>query len=175
MAKSKAQKADLVAKLTDRLQRMKGAAFSSAMHFTMEDADALRKKARGMGVDVFVAKKTFLEIAAKNAGIEGVARNAFDGSVLAAVSFNDEVSAAKLLKELAKQKESVALMGGILEGKMVNKAEVTRLADLPSKEQLLGQLVGTLQAPVSGFVRVLGGNLSGLVTVVKAISEKKSA
>jgi large subunit ribosomal protein L10 len=65
------------------------------------------------------------------------------------------------------------LVAGILEGKFVNAEAVNRLAALPTKQQLLGQLVGTLNAPVSGFVNVLAGNLRGLVTVLGAIKEKK--
>lgn len=174
MAKTRAQKAEVVAKIADRLKRMKGAAFSQAVGYTMADADKLRAKAAEKNVDVFVAKKTLLALAAKEAGVSGVDRETLDGSVLVAVSYSDEVSAAKLLKDLAKEKETIKMLAGVLEGKFVGESEVKRLADLPSKEQLLGQLVGTLNAPVSGFVNVLAGNLRGLVTALKAVQEKKA-
>lgn len=174
MAKTRAQKAEVIAKITDRFKRMKGAAFSHAMGYTMEDADKLRAKAAAKDVDVFVAKKTLLTLAAKAAGVTGVDSDSLDGSVLVAVSYGDEVSAAKLLKDLSKEKNTIKMLAGVLEGKFVGEAEVKRLADLPSKEQLLGQLVGTLNAPVSGFVNVLAGNLRGLVTALKAVQEKKA-
>ncbi|NBS69672.1 50S ribosomal protein L10 [bacterium] len=174
MAKTRAQKAEVVAKITDRLKRMKGAAFSQAVGYTMEDADKLRAKAAEKNVDVFVAKKTLLALAAKEAGVTGVDRDVLDGSVLVAVSYSDEVAAAKLLKDLSKEKETIKMLAGVLEGKFVGESEVKRLADLPSKEQLLGQLVGTINAPVSGFVNVLAGNLRGLVTALKAVQEKKA-
>lgn len=174
MAKTRAQKAEVIAKIADRFKRMKGAAFSHAMGYTMEDADKLRAKAAAQNIDVFVAKKTLLALAAKEAGVTGVDRSALDGSVLVAVSYSDEVSAAKLLKALSKEKESIKMLAGVLEGALVDEAQVKRLADLPSKEQLLGQLVGTLNAPVSGFVNVLAGNLRGLVTALKAVQEKKA-
>lgn len=173
MAKSRAEKSEIVAKVADRLKRMKAVAFSQVSGFTMADADKLRAKAAEQGVEVFVTKKTLLALAAKEAGIE-VDPSAFEGSVLTAVGYNDEVSAAKLLKELAKEKESIKLFAGILDGKLMSTAEVVQLASLPTKQQLLGQLVGTLNAPVSGFVNVLAGNLRGLVTVLGAISEKKA-
>lgn len=173
MAKSRAQKSEIVAKIADRLKRMKAAAFSQVAGYTMEDADKLRAKAAEQGVEVFVAKKTLLTLAAKEAGIE-VNPKDFEGSVLTAVGYNDEVSAAKLLKELNKEKETVKLFAGVLDGKLMNAAEVAQLASLPSKQQLLGQLVGTLNAPVSGFVNVLAGNMRGLVTVLGAIKEKKA-
>jgi large subunit ribosomal protein L10 len=173
MAKTRQQKAEIVASIADRLTRMKGAAFSKASSYTMEDANALREAAAAAGVEVFVAKKTLLTLAAKQAGIE-LSKDALDGSILAAVGMNDEVSAAKLLKDLSKKKQSITLVAGILEGNVISKDEVERLAALPTKEQLLGQLVGTLNAPVSGFVNVLAGNLRGLVTVLSAVQEKKA-
>ena len=174
MAKTRGQKADVIAKIAARFARMKGAAFSQAMGYTMADADKLRAKAAAKDVEVFVAKKTLLTLAAKQAGITGLERDTLDGSVLVAVSYSDEVSAAKLLKDLAREKDTIKMLAGVLEGKFVGQSEVKRLADLPSKEQLLGQLVGTLNAPISGFVNVLAGNLRGLVTVLKAVQEQKT-
>ena len=182
MPKTKAQKAEIVAKVADRLKRMKAAAFSQVSGYTMADADKLRVKAAEQNVEVFITKRTLLALAAKEAGIEGMDANGMEGSILTAVSYADEVSAAKLLKELATSKKfeskdkslTMQLVAGILEGRFVNAEEVGRLADLPSRQQLLGQLVGTLNAPVSGFVNVLAGNLRGLVTVLGAIKEKKA-
>lgn len=174
MPKTRAQKADIVAKVADRLARMKAAAFSSVSGYTMTQADALRAKAREANVDVFITKKTLLKLAAKEAGLPDISDEMIEGSVLTAVAYSDEVSAAKLLKELTKENEAMALLGGVLEGQFVDATAVKRLAALPSKLQLLGQLVGTLQAPVSGFVKVLAGNLRGLVTVMSAIKEKKA-
>lgn len=173
MAKTREQKRDIVVKIADRMKKMKGAAFSSISGFTMPQADKLRAKAAEKNVEVFIAKKTLLSIAAKEVGID-VDATKLEGSVLTAVSYGDETSAAKVLKELSKENDQIKLLAGVLEGKLIGEQEVKRLADLPSKEQLLGQLVGTLNAPVSGFVNVLAGNLRGLVTVLGAIKEKKA-
>lgn len=182
MPKTKAQKAEIVAKVADRLKRMKAAAFSSVSGYTMADADKIRAKANEQNVEVFITKRTLLALAAKEAGIAGMDADGMEGSILTAVGYADEVSAAKLLKELAtskklenkdKRADTMQLVAGILEGRFVNTEEVNKLAALPTKQQLLGQLVGTLNAPVSGFVNVLAGNLRGLVTVLGAIKEKK--
>ncbi len=173
MPKTRAEKAEIVAKVADRFKRMKAVAFSSVAGYTMTQADALREKAREANVDVFIAKKTLLKLAAAEAGLPQLTDDMLDGSVLTAVAYGDEVSAAKLLKELTKTNDKMSLLGGLLEGKLVDADGVKRLAALPSKHQLLGQLVGTLNAPVSGFVNVLAGNLRGLVTVLNAVKEKK--
>ena len=96
-----------------------------------------------------------------------------DGSVLTAVAYSDEVSAAKLLKELTKTNDQMSLLGGLLEGKLVDAAGVTRLARTSEQAAASWSVGGTLNAPVSGFVNVLAGNLRGLVTVLNAVKEKK--
>lgn len=178
MAKSRLQKAEIVAGLKDRLGRAKGIAFVQASSFTMNDANALREKAHENNADIFIAKKTLLTLAAREAGIEGFEKSTLEGSVLAAVSYGDEIAAARLLKEYSKGKEkqkvTVKFLAGVLEGQVISADKVSQLASLPTKQQLLGQLVGTLNAPVSGFVNVLAGNLRGLVTVLSAVQEKKA-
>lgn len=175
MPKTRAQKAEIVSKVADRFKSMKAAAFSSVSGYTMAQADALRAKAREADVEVFIAKKSLLKLAAKEAGLPDLSEDMLEGSVLTAVAYSDEVSAAKLLKEISKENEAMGLLGGILEGNIIDAAGAQRLAALPSKQQLLGQLVGTLNAPVSGFVNVLAGNIRGLVTVMNAIKDKKTA
>ena len=86
----------------------------------------------------------------------------------------DEVSAAKIISKLGKDNENLKMLGGVLEGKAMDQAEITALSKLPSKDELLAKVVGSLKAPISGFVNVLGGNLRGLVYTLKAIKEQKS-
>ncbi len=174
MSKTREQKEAIVAELADKLGRMKSAVFTSVSGYTMPDADSLRAKGREQGIELMVAKKTLLKRALQEHGIE-MDVTALEGSVLATVSFQDEVSAAKLMADFLKGREAMAILGGILEGKSVDASSIKTLASLPSKQQLLGQLVGTLNAPISGFVNVLAGNLRGLVTVLNAVKDQKGA
>lgn len=173
MPKTRQEKEQIVADVADKFKRMKAAAFTSISGFTMGQADELREKASELGVEVFIAKKTLLAHAAKEAGLD-VDPLEFEGSILTAVSFDDQVSAAKVLSDLSKENDAVVFAAGILEGKGLTAEEVAQLALLPSKQELLAKLVGTLNAPVSGFVNVLAGNLRGLVTVLGAIKEQKA-
>lgn len=174
MSKTREQKEAIVAELADKLGRMKSAVFTSVSGYTMTDADMLRTKGREQGIELMVAKKTLLKRALQEKGIE-MDVTALEGSVLATVGFQDEVSAAKLMADFLKGREAMAILGGILEGKSVDASSIKTLASLPSKQQLLGQLVGTLNAPISGFVNVLAGNLRGLVTVLNAVKDQKGA
>jgi large subunit ribosomal protein L10 len=174
MAKSKIQKKEIVDKVVEKFKTMKSAAFTSISGFTMAQADEIRKAGKEKGVEIFIAKKSLLALAAKEAGLEGVDPKSFKGSILTAVSFDDEVSAAKLLKEFSKKNESFVFAAGVLEGKGLTAQEVNQLSMLPSKQELLSKMVGSLNAPISGFVQVLAGNLRGLVTALDAIAKQKT-
>ncbi|MEK7105714.1 MAG: 50S ribosomal protein L10 [Patescibacteria group bacterium] len=175
MAKTRQQKEETVAELTDLFKRMKSAVFTQVNGYTMEDANNLRSLSKAADMKVFVAKKTLLNLAAKEANVEGLAPRDLEGSILTMVGMSDEVAPAKTMAKFLKDREKMSLVGGVLEGKFIDATMVKSLAKLPSKQELLGKLVGTLNAPVSGFVNVLAGNLRGLVTVLNAVKDKKTA
>jgi large subunit ribosomal protein L10 len=90
------------------------------------------------------------------------------------LGYGDEAGVAKALAAFQKEHEAVQFLGGILDGRFLNAAEVKALAKLPTKTEMLGQLVRTIQAPVSNFASVLRNNLSGLLTVLSAVRDQKS-
>jgi large subunit ribosomal protein L10 len=108
----------------------------------------------------------------KDAGIEVNAKK-FEGQIVMAISDKDEVAAAKIIAKTAKANENLKIVGGILGTQELTAAEVNALSKIPSKEELLSKLVGSLNAPVSGFVNVLAGNIRGLVNVLDAIGKAK--
>ncbi|MBI2484552.1 50S ribosomal protein L10 [Candidatus Uhrbacteria bacterium] len=168
MPKTRGQKEATVAELTSRLTGAKAVVFATVSGYTMEDANALRQAGRKDGVEVAITKKTLLSLAAKQAGLE-LSRDVLPGSILAAWSQSDQVAPARVLAQFAKKRESIKLASGIVEGKFVGADVVKRYAALPSREELLAKMVGSINAPVSGFVNVLAGNLRGLVTVLSKI------
>lgn len=173
MPKSRAQKEEIVTELAEKLSRIKSAVFTSVSGYTMEDADALRQKGREQGIELAVAKKTLLLRALERSGFT-IAKDGLDGSILTVLGYQDEVSAAKLIATFAKDREGIQLVGGILEGRVVGADAVKQLASLPSKQELLAKVVGSINAPVSGFVNVLAGNLRNVVYVLNAIKDARS-
>lgn len=171
---TKNQKIELVKVLTEKIVACKSAVFVDYKGLKVKDSTELKKSLRAAGVEYVVVRKTLLDIALKNAGIEGVSIKGMEGQVAISMSNLDEVAAAKIIDTFAKTNENVKLLGGVLGQQVMNAAEVKALAKIPSKEQLLGQLVGTLNAPISGFVNVLAGNLRGLVQVLNAVKEQKA-
>lgn len=166
------QKEQLVKDLADKLKNSKATVFSDFKGLSVKDLTNLRKELREKGVDFQVLKKTLITIALRDAGIKMDARE-LSGQIAVAVSAGDEVEAAKIIAKAAKANENLKIVGGLLGQNVLSDKEVVALSKLPSKEELLAKLVGTINAPVSGFVNVLAGNLRGLVQVLKAVSEAK--
>ncbi|MFA4845415.1 MAG: 50S ribosomal protein L10 [Patescibacteria group bacterium] len=173
MPKTRAQKEEILTELSDKLSRIKSAVFTSVSGYTMDDANALRQKGREQGVEIVVAKKTLLTRALLKNGF-AVPEKDLAGSILTTLGYQDEIAPSKLMATFVKDRETMKVIGGLLEGKFVGPDAIVQLASLPSRKELLSKLVGSLNAPVSGFVNVLAGNLRGLVQVLNSIREAKT-
>jgi len=176
MPKSKIQKKEILSNLADKIKKSKSIIFTGFNALGVKDNENLRVKLRAENSEYYVAKKTLINRAFKDSKIDGLNTKDFVGKIAAIFSYEDEVAPAKIIGEFRKDKEKqdkIFFLGGILENKLLSKEEVESLAKLPSKHELYAKLVGSLNAPISGFVNVLGGNLRNLVNVLKAISEKK--
>lgn len=172
MPKSKEQKNEQIKRIQEKLESSKGVVFSTDQGLKVKEVDILRSELRQNNAEYLVAKKTLLRKATNSILAEGDLDN-LSGSVGIAFSYGDEVTAAKILNKFAKDHKAMTLGGGILENKYIVVDMVKRLAALPSREQLLSKLVGTLNNPMTGFVNVLSGNTRKLVYVLNAIKEKK--
>ena len=173
MPKTRAQKEVQLTKLVDKLQSSKAVVLTEFTGLTMEDFDALRAKARKEGVAFQVAKNTLLDKAAKEAGIDGLVTQKVGKQIAVATDGEDEVAISKLIYQFAKDhSEKIKIFAGILEKKIVSIDVINQLAQLPSREELLAKFVGSIHAPISGFVRVLNGPVQGFYNVVKALSSK---
>jgi large subunit ribosomal protein L10 len=175
MPKSKQQKSEIVEALNDKIGRAKSVVFAQFGALKVKEAEDLRKQLKAENSEIYVAKKTLFNVAFKNSGLENLNVRDYDGRVAAVFGYEDEVAPAKVIANFKKDKEKsdkINFLGGILENKLIDAAQVTALSALPSKQELYAKMVGSLNAPISGFVNVLAGNLRGLATVLKAIGEK---
>lgn len=173
MPKSKQQKEMTVESLVSGLKNAKGVVFANFQGLTVAQTEELRKNARKEGVSVLAAKKTLISRALERAGISGANTSSFQGGVATFIG-SDEISPAKVVSTFAKKNEVVSIFGGILEGKFIDSAMVKSLSALPGKQELLSKMVGSLNAPISGFVNVNAGILRGLMNVLNAYKEKKA-
>ncbi|MDQ5944482.1 MAG: large subunit ribosomal protein [Patescibacteria group bacterium] len=175
MAKTRAQKEQDLQKLVENLDSAKLAVLADYRGLDVPAISELRNTLRENGVKLVVAKNTLVRKAAAQSAKEITQLEVFTGPM--AIAFGtDEVEAAKLMADFAKANKALEIVGGIDEaGEVLTREAVMALAQLPSREQLLAQVVGTVAAPLSGMVRVLNGNLSGLVYALQAIKDKKEA
>lgn len=154
MAKSRAQKHESLSELTELFKSGKSMMFTDYQGMTVAKMTTLRKQLSAAQVDYMVAKKTLLGLAAKQAGF-AVDFSKVSGMVGVAFAQEDEMAGAKIIGEAAKVEAPIKLVGGIFDGKVIDAAYAVALSKLPSKSQLLGQLLSVLNGPSAAFVRVL--------------------
>jgi large subunit ribosomal protein L10 len=174
MPKSKTAKQATVTSLTQGIKEAKSTVFANFQGLTVAQSEDLRKQSRGQKVTVLATKKTLMQRALEEAGLGDVDAKAFKGGV-AVFMGEDEVTPAKVVATFAKKHDLVTIFGGILDGKFIDSASVKSLALLPGKQELLGKLVGSMNAPISGFVMVQAGILRSLLNVLNARKDKLPA
>lgn len=180
MAKSRQQKEQALQDLKDGFANAKSAIFVNFDGLSVSDTQAFRSMCREQGLRYQVAKKTLLGLALKENNLTEVDLSQFEKGVGTIFGLDDVVAPAQAADKFAKDHEAMTILGGVMmenpEGeRFMELAQVEALAKLPSKEVLLGRLVGSINAPVSGFVNVLAGNIRGLVNVLSQVKDQKEA
>lgn len=157
---------------TQKLKDAKSFILSDYIGINVSEADDLRNKLREANIEYKVVKNSILRFAAKNNEMEALLPH-LEGPTSVAISYDDAVAPAKILHEYAKNVEAFDLKCGYVEGKPVDVAEIESLANIPSREVLVAKVLGGLNAPITGFVNVLNGNIRGLACALQAIADKK--
>jgi len=173
-AKVLEQKKAIVDDLAGKLKDSCAGVLVDYQGINVVDDTKLRKELREAGVEYIVAKNTLLKRAAQYAEIDNL-ETFLKGSTAIAISKDDYVAAARILCGFAKDHEFFKVKSGFIDGKAIDKKEVSNLSKLPSREVLVSQVLRGLNAPISGLATVLNGTIKGLVVALNAIAEKKSA
>jgi large subunit ribosomal protein L10 len=173
MAVNKAKKQEVLAVLEEKFGKAKAVYFADFRGLTVKQVGELRKKLRDEGVEYYVAKKTLMKLSVKNVKLPEIPDELMTGPVAAAFSYDDVISPARILHSYAKAAEKLDILGGFVDGKYVSKSEAVALATLPSREELLAKLVGSMKSPISGFHSVLSGVMRGFVYALKGVADKK--
>ena len=168
------QKQVVVNEIKEKLEKAASVVMVDARGLTVEEDSALRVALRKEGVQYKVRKNTLTKRAAAELGIEGL--DAYlAGPTAVATSAESFTGAAKVLCEYAKKYKALEIKCGIVDGTVVDAEGVKQLAEMPPREVLIAKVLGGFNAPISGFVNVLNGNIRGLVVALNAIAEKKGA
>jgi len=177
MALTKNEKQSVVGEVTELLNASKLTVVAKYEGTPVKALQGLRRDAKAGGTKVKVVKNRLVIQALKASDrFQTVETEALQGMLLYAFNSQDEVAPAQVLKAFAKTNPNLEFIGAITaEGQFMNAGDVQALASLPSKDQLRGMLVGTIAAPLSGFVNVMAGNVRGVLNVLSARAEALEA
>ncbi len=165
-------KEQIVSELQEKLKQAKLGVLTSFNAMNVEKMEALRNALRKSDAELKVVKNTLLGIASRETDFSVLADH-FKWPVAVVLSYKDPVAPTKALIEFAKKNPELEIKVGVLDGKLLTKSELTALAELPSREVLLGKLVSVMAAVPTSFVTVLSGVPRSFVQVLNAYCDKK--
>ena len=167
-------KQELVTEMHERLGRAKAVFLADFRGMDVGKATTLRNELRSASVEYRVFKNTLLERASQGTDMECLSPY-LTGPTAIAISYDDPVSAAKVLSKFAKDPQGkFVLKVGVLSGKLLDVKQIQALADLPSREVLIAKMLGSMQAPATNFVGVLAALPGSLVRALDAIRAQKA-
>jgi len=173
MALNKEQKNNIVSDLKQNIEKKKSLVFIGFDGIDVKELTEFRETLKEQGNELKVAKKSLMKIALESKNIDFDPRK-LEGEVAMVFGYEDELAPSKLSYNFSKKNQNVKILGGFLEDTFYEMGDIIKLAQLPSKEQLLGMLVGTLSAPATNLVGVLSGNMRKLVFAISQIRDQKA-
>ena len=170
---NKELKQQIVADIKTKLEAANSVVLTDYRGLNVAQVTELRRQMREAGVEYKVLKNTMIRFAAQELGLEDL-EPFLEGPTAVAFS-TDHVAPAKIIYDFAKSNKALEVKVGVLEGKVIQAAQVKALADLPSREELLAKVVGGMQAPLYGVASVLSGTLRSFVYALDAVRKQKEA
>jgi len=167
---------DKVAAVDEVSQRLTDATATVLTEYrglSVDDLAELRAKLRESDASYRVVKNTLTRLAARDAGFD-IPDDLLVGPTAITFCAGDPVAAAKVLRAFSRQHPELVIKGGVLDGRLLDAAETTRLADLESREELLARLAGLMQAIIAQPARLAQANLSKLARLLAALQDKKA-
>lgn len=167
-------KEKIVAELHEKLKDTKLAVLTGYTGMNVEKLTALRNSLRKSGTELRVLKNTLFEIASKDSDFSKLEAY-FKGPLAIVLNRGDVVWSAKLLVEFAKKNAELEIRAGILNGKLISKDQISALAELPSREVLIGKLLSVMVGVQASLVNVLSGVPRSFICALDAYRAKKES
>ena len=162
-----------VEQLTDKLSKAKAVYFTEYHGLNVEDITKLRREFSKVDVEFKVAKNTLIKLAADNNKLKGLDPY-LSGSTAIAISYEDPTGPARVLKAFKKEHELPDIKGIIFEGEVLDGKEFKRIADLPTKDQLLAMLASNLSSPMTQLALTLKSSMTDLGNILSNLKDQKS-
>jgi large subunit ribosomal protein L10 len=166
------EKAAAISKFAEGVGQATNAFLIDFKGITVPQVTELRKQVRSTGSSYVVMKNTLAILAVKDSPLTALQKH-FSGMTAVAYNRSDAVMLAKALTKFAKDVPAVQFKGAMLDGQIVPATEIQNIANLPSREELIGKLLYLMQSPIRGFVTVLAANIRNLAVVIDQIAKQK--
>lgn len=163
---TKEQKTLQINDLTDKLQKSKAVVLATYRGLKLDELTELRRTLKKEGISIQVVKNTLLKRVFEADG-KDISEETLEKPLAVVFSASDEITPAKLVAAFSKEHEKLEIVGGVYEDKVVASDVILQLALLPSRDELLARVVGSLSAPVSRFVGALRWNGYALASVLR--------
>ena len=162
--------------IKDKLEKSKSVTFVDYVGLSSEQANQLRAQVKEVGGEVFVSKNSLMKVAMEETGDKNLKQSEKDleGPVMTIFGFSDPIAPIKALFEFAKSIDLPKIKSAIIEGVYNTAEKVELIKNIPSREMLLAKFIGGLNAPITGFVSVMGGVQKKFAFAINAIAKKKS-
>ena len=170
---AKPNKVEAVAEIADRFRSSSAAVITEYSGLTVSQISTLRRSL-GTGATYRVAKNTLVKRAAVDAGVQGL-EELFVGPTAIAFVTGEPVDAAKALRDFAKDNKGLVIKGGYMDGRPLSVDEVTKIADLDSRETTLAKIAGAMNAVLANTAGLFGAHASETARLIAALEEKRSA
>ncbi|MEW6407880.1 MAG: 50S ribosomal protein L10 [Patescibacteria group bacterium] len=174
MTKTREQKKEIIKNLSDKINQAKTIIFTNYQGLKVGEMTDLRKKLKKEKADFQAVKNSLVKLSFSKSKNKEIKSKIFDlkGGKAVVFGYEDEMTPAKILYLFSRQHKALKILGGILDGKELAKTEIVSLALLPSRQEILAKVAGSIGAPISGFVNALTGNLRNLIYILQAINKK---
>ncbi len=169
MPKTKQQKQDTVAILTDKVSEAKSVVFTDYKGLNMSQLSELRQKLAESGAEFTITKNSLLKFALQKAKLQGLDDKILEGPTATLFAFDDEINPIKILTKSLKDYQIGSIKAGLLNGEVLDSYKVNKLAQLPTKDELRAKVVGSLGSPLYGIVGVLQANIRNLVYALEQV------
>lgn len=171
----RSEKEEIVAEVSGLVNRARGMFFTDFSGLTVEEATELRREFRKSGVDYRVVKNTLIRKALESATGYDKVYDRLAGPTGVAFAYDDPVVPAKIIQKFTEKHKKLSLKVCVLERQVYDGSKLDELAKLPSRNEIMAAILGSIQAPLAGVPTVIQAVLRDLVSVVAEIEKKKAA
>jgi len=172
---TKEQKQTIIQELLDKFKIANGYYLVDFSGMTVETAKTFRRALKAKGYDYKVAKNTLILRALAELGENPVPEKAFFGQTGVVFTYDDPVTPAKIIKEQSEKTNIPKLKGAVIEGKFFDGSKLKEIAALPTKQDIMASIVGSLHAPVSGIVGSINAVLRDVASLIEEVAKQKAA